>query len=109
MPFLTVVMPLDFPAGLLIGNPVLPLLSVDTPLLHLSYTSPTPLIHLSYTSDTYMKDRKVLTGLFRMGLEDLVYGIPDKGTPDNPFTPPSQKVPSGFFRMCLKSGLQDSD
>ena len=66
-----------------------------TPLTHLCYTSPTPLLHLSYTSDTYMKDRKVPSGLFRMGLEDLVYGIPDRDTPDNPHPRKSHQDFSG--------------
>ena len=102
MPSLTAVMPPDFPAGLLIGTPVLPLLSADTPLLHLSYTSPTPLIHLSYTFDTYMKAKKVPSGLFRMGLEDLVYGIPDRDTPDRLFHTPIPKSPIRIFPDVFK-------
>ena len=98
MPFLTVVMPPDFPAGLLIGNPFF----LFFQLTHLSYTFDTPLIHLSYTFDTYMKDRKVLTGLFRMGLEDLVYGIPDRGTPDKPFHAPILKSPIRIFPDVFK-------
>ena len=43
MPSLTVVMPPDFPAGLLIGNRIFFLFFQ---LTHLSYTSPTPFLHL---------------------------------------------------------------